>query len=99
MTSEDERVTFTEQLSEAEDWLYGDGEAADAAAFKDKLTQLEKVGLPIAVRANEQEIRPEVGQVCSFIVDCCCLAQTDTSPVADLVPVGCATAYFSMIGT
>jgi len=53
-------VKFTEQLSDAEDWLYGDGETADAAAFTDKLKTLESVGSPIAVRATELELRPEV---------------------------------------
>jgi hypothetical protein len=61
VTTEDERVKFTEQLSEAEDWLYGDGEAADAAAFQSKLKGLEAVGAPIAHRASEAELRPEVG--------------------------------------
>lgn len=60
VTTEDERVKFTEQLSDAEDWLYGDGETADAAAFTDKLKTLESVGSPIAVRATELELRPEV---------------------------------------
>lgn len=60
VTTEDERVKFTEQLSDAEDWLYGDGETADAAAFTDKLKALEGVGSPIAVRATELELRPEV---------------------------------------
>jgi len=60
VTTEDERVKFTEQLSEAEDWLYGDGETADAAAFTDKLKTLQAVGSPIAVRATELELRAEV---------------------------------------
>lgn len=53
-------MKFTEQLSDAEDWLYGDGEAADAAQFTEKLKVLEGVGSPIAVRASELELRPEV---------------------------------------
>jgi hypothetical protein len=60
VTTEDERVKFTEQLSEAEDWLYGDGEAADSAEFTAKLKGLEAVGAPIAHRASEAELRPEV---------------------------------------
>lgn len=60
VTTEEERVKFTEQLSEAEDWLYGDGETADAAEFSEKLRALQVVGKPITRRAVEAEARPEV---------------------------------------
>lgn len=60
VTTEEERVKFTEQLSEGEDWLYGDGETADATAFTAKLKGLQVVGKPITLRASEAELRPEV---------------------------------------
>lgn len=60
VTTEEERNKFTEQLSEAEDWLYGDGELANASEFKEKLKTLQAVGKPIEVRASEAELRPEV---------------------------------------
>jgi molecular chaperone DnaK (HSP70) len=63
VTTEEERNKFTEQLSEAEDWLYGDGEAAGASEFKERLSALQAVGKPIEVRASEAELRPEVSLV------------------------------------
>ena len=68
VTTEEERVKFTEQLSDAEDWLYGDGETADAAEFKDKLKVLEGVGSPIATRASELELRAEVSCTCIWLL-------------------------------
>ncbi len=62
VTTEEERVKFTEQLIEGEDWLYGDGETADAAAFTAKLKELQVVGKPITLRASEAELRPEVSR-------------------------------------
>jgi hypothetical protein len=63
VTTEEERVKFTEQLSEGEDWLYGDGETADATAFTAKLKGLQVVGKPITLRASEAELRPEVSLI------------------------------------
>ena len=34
MTSEEQREAFAAQLTEAEDWLYGDGEAVEAAEYR-----------------------------------------------------------------
>jgi hypoxia up-regulated 1 len=68
VTTEEDRVKFTEQLSEAEDWLYGDGEEADTAAFQDKLKALETVGKPIALRASEAELRPEVCVLAQWVL-------------------------------
>ena len=33
-TTEEQRETFSSQLTEAEDWLYGDGEAVDVAEYR-----------------------------------------------------------------
>jgi hypothetical protein len=60
VTTEEARVKFIEQLTEAEDWLYGDGEAEAAEAFKSRLSALKAVGEPIARRAAELELRPQV---------------------------------------
>jgi hypothetical protein len=60
VTSEESRVAFTEQLTAAEDWLYGDGEMEGAEAFKSKLKELQAVGDPMARRAAELELRPQV---------------------------------------
>jgi hypothetical protein len=53
-------VKFIEQLTEAEDWLYGDGEAEAADAFQTRLAALKAVGEPISRRAAELELRPQV---------------------------------------
>jgi hypothetical protein len=55
---------FTEQLTEAEDWLYGDGEGEGAGAFTSKLADLTTVGNPMTSRAAEKEAREEVGSGC-----------------------------------
>ncbi|WIA17622.1 hypothetical protein OEZ85_014432 [Tetradesmus obliquus] len=60
VTTEEARVKFIEQLTEAEDWLYGDGEAEAADAFTTRLAGLKAVGEPIARRAAELELRPQV---------------------------------------
>eukprot|EP00775_Hariotina_reticulata_P013787 gene13787-13908_t len=60
VTSEESRVAFTEQLTAAEDWLYGDGETEGAEAFKSKLKDLKAVGDPMARRAAELDLRPQV---------------------------------------
>ncbi|WIA37837.1 hypothetical protein OEZ86_014693 [Tetradesmus obliquus] len=60
VTTEEARVMFIEQLTEAEDWLYGDGEAEAADAFSTRLAGLKAVGEPIARRAAELELRPQV---------------------------------------
>jgi hypothetical protein len=60
VTTEEARVKFIEQLTEAEDWLYGDGETEAADAFKSRLAALKAVGEPIARRAAELELRPQV---------------------------------------
>uniref|UniRef100_A0A383VU00 Uncharacterized protein n=1 Tax=Tetradesmus obliquus TaxID=3088 RepID=A0A383VU00_TETOB len=59
VTTEEARVKFIEQLTEAEDWLYGDGEAEAADAFTTRLAGLKAVGEPIARRAAELELRPQ----------------------------------------
>lgn len=60
VSAEEDRAKFIEHLNEAEDWLYGDGEAEGAEAFKAKLAELKQVGDPIARRAAELELRPQV---------------------------------------
>lgn len=60
VTTEEQRVKFTEQLTDAEDWLYGDGEHEGAAAYKAKLKGLKAVGEPMKYRAQEMELRPEM---------------------------------------
>eukprot|EP00879_Flechtneria_rotunda_P024057 GHRR01025481.1.p1 GENE.GHRR01025481.1~~GHRR01025481.1.p1 ORF type:complete len:539 (+),score=222.19 GHRR01025481.1:412-2028(+) len=60
VTVELDRVKLIEQLTEAEDWLYGDGEHEAAEAFRTKLAGLKATGDPMVTRANELELRPQV---------------------------------------
>ena len=52
MTTEEERVKFTEQLTAMEDWLYMDGEAEGSVEFRAKLKELKDVGGPMKTRAE-----------------------------------------------
>lgn len=60
MTTEEARDAFRSSLTDAEDWLYSDGEAEAAAAFRAKLKTLTAVGDPMTRRAAEYEDRPKV---------------------------------------
>ncbi len=51
--SEDGRAEFSKVLEAAEDWLYGDGENCDKAAYEAKLKELRQVGEPIKKRREE----------------------------------------------
>ena len=58
VTSEEERDTFIEALTDAEDWLYMDGADEPSAAFKDRLGELRATGDAIFLRLSEREARP-----------------------------------------
>lgn len=59
VTSAQQREDFLRQLNEQEDWLYGDGEAADTAELKSHLRKLRDVGDAILARVAEAEARPK----------------------------------------
>ncbi|KIZ04287.1 hypothetical protein MNEG_3673 [Monoraphidium neglectum] len=59
VSTEEQRSDFREALMDAEDWLYGDGEAEAAAGFRKRLAELRAVGNPIARRAAELAARPK----------------------------------------
>ncbi|KAL2327134.1 hypothetical protein Fmac_020561 [Flemingia macrophylla] len=56
-TSE-ERQSFIEKLDQVQDWLYTDGEDANATEFQERLDQLKAVGDPIFFRLKELTARP-----------------------------------------
>ncbi|XP_020596577.1 heat shock 70 kDa protein 17 [Phalaenopsis equestris] len=58
ISSEDELGLFEEKLSEAQDWLYTDGEDASANEFKKRLDSLKAIGDPIFFRLSELTARP-----------------------------------------
>lgn len=61
VTTEEQRTSFREELTDAEDWLYGDGEHEDAAGYRKKLSELSTTGQPMTKRRQELEMRPRVG--------------------------------------
>lgn len=61
VTTEEQRISFIEQLTAMEDWLYSDeGESQAAPEFKSKLKSLKEVGEPMKARAEESELRPKL---------------------------------------
>ncbi|CAL5054739.1 unnamed protein product [Urochloa decumbens] len=58
VSTEQERESFTEKLNEVQDWLYMDGEDAQANEFKERLDQLKAIGDPILFRLSELKARP-----------------------------------------
>ncbi|KAL6911360.1 hypothetical protein ACP4OV_000165 [Aristida adscensionis] len=58
VSTEQERASFTEKLSEVQDWLYMDGEDAQANEFQERLDQLKAMGDPILFRLSELKARP-----------------------------------------
>lgn len=59
VSTEDERETLREQLSDASDWLYEEGEHADTAAYVERLRKLQLLERPITYRRNEHLKRDE----------------------------------------
>ncbi|KAJ3692439.1 hypothetical protein LUZ60_012789 [Juncus effusus] len=58
VSTEEERNSFMEKLSEVQEWLYMDGEDAQANEFKEKLDSLTNIGDPIFSRLTELTARP-----------------------------------------
>lgn len=52
------RDTFANELQEAVDWIYGDGENETKEAYDKRLNALKAVGVPAARRADEFSSRP-----------------------------------------
>ncbi|PSC68342.1 heat shock 70 kDa 17 isoform A [Micractinium conductrix] len=60
VTTAEQREAFIGQLNDEEDWLYGDGEAAETAELKSQLRKLHETGDKIFARVSEAEMRPKV---------------------------------------
>ncbi|PKA55138.1 Heat shock 70 kDa protein 17 [Apostasia shenzhenica] len=58
VSTEEERQSFGEKLTYAQDWLYTEGEDASANEFKERLESLKEIGDPILFRLNELNARP-----------------------------------------
>ncbi|KAK7393817.1 hypothetical protein VNO78_22381 [Psophocarpus tetragonolobus] len=58
VSTSEERQSFIEKLDQVQDWLYTDGEDANATEFEERLDQLKSVGDPIFFRLKELTARP-----------------------------------------
>ncbi|KAK2442542.1 heat shock protein 70 (Hsp 70) family protein [Trifolium repens] len=58
ISTNEERQSFVGKLDEVQDWLYTDGEDANATEFEERLDQLKAVGDPIFFRLKELTARP-----------------------------------------
>ncbi|KAH0935113.1 hypothetical protein HID58_012230 [Brassica napus] len=71
ISTQEERKAFVEKLDEAtcdiewvsgvlqvQDWLYMDGEDANATEFQERLDSLKAIGSPISLRSDELTARP-----------------------------------------
>merc|ERR1719318_2055465 len=56
---EGDREKFSRELTDAEDWLYEDGEFADKKTYTEKLATLRKTGEVVRKRRQEFNDRPE----------------------------------------
>lgn len=59
ISSSQERQSFIEKLEEVQEWLYTDGEDANATEFQERLDMLKAIGDPIFFRFSELTARPE----------------------------------------
>ncbi|ESQ55771.1 hypothetical protein EUTSA_v10024376mg [Eutrema salsugineum] len=58
ISTQEERKAFVEKLDEVQDWLYMDGEDANATEFQERLDSLKAIGSPISLRSEELTARP-----------------------------------------
>ena len=68
-STEEERDTIKGALMDAEDWLYGDGDAATAPELQAKLKAVRKGGDAIEERAREALIRPRAVQSATDFIE------------------------------
>ncbi|KAB2078806.1 hypothetical protein ES319_A06G189500v1 [Gossypium barbadense] len=63
VSSNDERQSVIKKLDEVQEWLYTDGEDANASEFQDRLNSLKATADPIFFRFKELTARPEAVEV------------------------------------
>lgn len=83
MSTQEQRDALLSQLAEVEDWLYGDGEAVQAAEYRSQLATLRGVGDRLFERVAEAEARPRAVQLASGFVE---LARKAANSWPDLKP-------------
>eukprot|EP01102_Stenamoeba_stenopodia_P011665 TRINITY_DN3602_c0_g1_i2.p2 TRINITY_DN3602_c0_g1~~TRINITY_DN3602_c0_g1_i2.p2 ORF type:complete len:425 (+),score=180.69 TRINITY_DN3602_c0_g1_i2:1800-3074(+) len=62
-STEEERETLSSKLSEFGDWLYEDGENADAMEYRKKLKEVKDIGDAVQFRIDETTKRPEAAKL------------------------------------
>jgi hypoxia up-regulated 1 len=83
VSTQEQRDALLSQLAEVEDWLYGDGEAVQAAEYRSQLATLRGVGDRLFERVAEAEARPRAVQLASGFVE---LARKAANSWPDLKP-------------
>ncbi|KHN35702.1 Heat shock 70 kDa protein 17 [Glycine soja] len=69
VSTSEERQSFIEKLDQVQDWLYTDGEDANATEFQERLDQLKAVGDPIFFRLKELTARPAAVEHANKYID------------------------------
>ncbi|XP_061356723.1 heat shock 70 kDa protein 17 [Gastrolobium bilobum] len=69
VSTSEERQSFVEKLDQVQDWLYTDGEDANATEFQERLDQLKTVGDPIFFRLKELTARPAAVEYAHKYID------------------------------
>jgi hypoxia up-regulated 1 len=69
VSTEAEREDIQASLTEAEDWLYGDGETANASEYKDRFFSLLKKVDALEIRAAEKTHRPEAIEMANSFIE------------------------------
>ncbi|XP_027341513.1 heat shock 70 kDa protein 17 [Abrus precatorius] len=69
VSTSEERQSFIEKLDQVQDWLYTDGEDANATEFQERLDQLKAVGDPIFFRLKELTARPAAVELAHKYID------------------------------
>ena len=59
---ENARVAFFKRLQETIDWIYGEGQSASTAAYKQRLEEFRKIAFPIKARFNFRSDFPSFKQ-------------------------------------
>jgi hypoxia up-regulated 1 len=69
VSTEAEREDIQASLTDAEDWLYGDGETANASEYKDRFSSLLKKVDALDIRAAEKTHRPEAIEMAKSFIE------------------------------
>jgi len=69
VTTEEQREALLTELNDGEDWLYMEGEGANATEYKAHLAELKAMGDPMFDRAREATARPAALEAAKKFID------------------------------